>query len=190
MEMFGCGITALDTLSGMLGIGAHCGSCRCWKVIASRVGMAQQKVADELQKHNLQNEIKAMQEKGIQPVLDGERWIWPLTIMYDMGWQKRAAGKHYNSGSGHGFLVAAYTNKVIKRVCYSRNCASCKHEWKKQKMTAAEATKDELPREVDNGKITTHRCPRNYNASSKSMEARGAVSMLTSLYKTTDSYGH
>ncbi len=57
-------------------------------------------------------------------------------------------------------------------------------------MTAAEATKDELPREVDNGKITTHRCPRNYNASSKSMEARGAVSMLTSLYKTTDSYGH
>ncbi len=85
MEMFGCGITALDTLSGMLGIGAHCGSCRCWKVIASRVGMAQQKVADELQKRNLQNEIKAMQEKGIQPVLDGERWIWPLTIMYDMG---------------------------------------------------------------------------------------------------------
>jgi len=110
MEMFGCGITALDTLSGMLGIGAHCGSCRCWKVIASRVGMAQQKVADELQKRNLQNEIKAMQEKGIQPVLDGERWIWPLTIMYDMGWQKHAAGKHYNSGSGHGFLVAAYTN--------------------------------------------------------------------------------
>jgi len=57
-------------------------------------------------------------------------------------------------------------------------------------MTVAEATKDELPGEVDNSKITTHRCLRNYNASSKSMEACGAVSMLTSLYETTDSYGH
>jgi len=130
-----------------------------------------------------------MQEKGIQPVLDGDRWIWPLTIMYDMGWQKRAAGKHYNSGSGRGFLVAAYMNKVIKRVCYSCNCATCKHEWKQQKITVAEATKDELPGEVDNSKITTHRCPRNYNALSKSMEARGAVSMLTSLYETTNSFG-
>jgi len=40
-----------------------------------------------------------------------------------------------------------------------------------KKMTAAEATKDELPSEVDNTKIKTHRCPRNYNAPLKSMEA-------------------
>jgi len=186
--MFGSGITAMDSMLGMLGIGVHCGSRRCWSVIADRVGMAQQKVADDIQKINLQNEIKAMQEKGIEQVLDGDRWIWPLTVMYDMGWQKRAAGKHYNSSSGHGFLVVAYTNKVIKRVCYSHNCATCKSEWKRQKLTAAEATKDELPGEVDNTIKKTHRCPRNYNASSKLMEACGAVSMITSLYETTDSF--
>jgi len=55
---------------------------------------------------------------------------------------------------------------------------------------AAEATKDELPGEVDNTNIKTHCCPRNYNASSKSMEAFGAVSMITSLYETTDSFAH
>jgi len=188
MQMFGSGITAMDSLLGMLGIGVHCGSRHCWSVIADHVGMVQQKVADDIQKINLQNEIKAMQEKGVEPVLDGERLIWPLTGMYNMGWQKCAAGKHYNSGSGHGFLVAAYTNKVIKCVCYSHNCATCKSEWKQQKFTAAEATKDELPGEVDNTIKKTHCCPRNYNASSKSMEACGAVSMITSLYETTDSF--
>jgi len=110
MQIFGCSITAMDTLMGMLGIVAHCGSRHCWSEIAMRVGMVQQKVADDVQKTNLENEIKKMQENGMEPVLDGERMIWPLTVMYDMGWQKRAAGRHYNSRSGHGFLVAAFTN--------------------------------------------------------------------------------
>jgi len=150
MQMFGCSITS--KVLGMLGIGAHCGSHCCWKVIELRIGMEQQKVADELQKFNLQNKIKAMQEKGVQLVLNGERWIWPLTVMYNMCWKKCTAGKHYNSGSGHGFLVTAFTNIVIKCVCYSCNCAVCKHKGKEQKLTAAEATKDELPSEVDNTK--------------------------------------
>jgi len=86
--MFGCGIAAMDTLMGMLGIAAHRGSHHCRTEIAACVGMAPQKVADEIQKTNLQNKIKMMQEKGVEPVLDGKRLRWPLTMMYNMGWQK------------------------------------------------------------------------------------------------------
>jgi len=140
----------------MLGIGVHCRSHCCWSMIAECVGMEEQKVADDIQKIKLQNEIKAMHKKGIELVLDGKKLIWPFTIMYNMGWQKFTASKNYNSSSSHGFLVAACTNKVIKHVCYSRNCATCKSEWKQKQFTVAEATKDELSSEFDN---TTKKSP-------------------------------
>jgi len=60
-----------------------------------------------------------MKEKGIEPVMDNRTPIWPLTISYDMGWQKCASGKQYNSSSGHGLLVALHTNKVISQIVYS-----------------------------------------------------------------------
>ncbi len=147
----------------------------------SRCGEAQQKVADAVQKQNLHNEIAVMQSKGIQQIMDQGKHKWPLTVSYDMAWQKRASGKQYNSSSGHGLLVALHTNKVIARIVYSRNCVACKNEWKKKKLTVEEATKDEPVGEVKK-KITTHHCPRNYNASSKSMEGSGAVALVTEIY--------
>ena len=37
----------------------------------------------------------------------------PLAVSYDMGWQKRAGGRVYDSLSGHGFLIGCRSGKVI-----------------------------------------------------------------------------
>jgi len=98
-----------------------------------------------------------------------------------------AWGKQYNSHSGHGLLVALHTNKVIARIVYSCNCVACKNEWKKKGLTVEEATKDEAVGKVKTN-ITSHRCPRNYNASSKLMEGSGAVALVTEIYDGGDGF--
>jgi len=75
--------------------------------------VAQQKVMDMVQNINLENESKAMEQSGVQQIEDKGVMKWPLTCTYDMGWQRHAFGKNYNSPSGHGFLVGGYTSKVI-----------------------------------------------------------------------------
>jgi len=170
MESFGTGVTGLDTVLGMLGIAPHSGSQRSWAIITNEIGNAQQKVADRVQQENLLLETMTMEKRGIMPLTDGGKTQWPLTVLYDMGWQKRAAGRIYNSSSGHGFLIGAYTNKIIDRTCYSKSCCTCKRNWKKQGLSCEEATKGEILGEIKSN-IEDHRCPRNFNGSSKSMEA-------------------
>jgi len=58
MQLFGNGITSLDTMLGMLGIQVHKGSVPEWMKIAETVGKAEHKVADETQYNNLLLEIK------------------------------------------------------------------------------------------------------------------------------------
>ncbi len=183
MQLFGNGISGIDTMLGMLGIAVHSGSHSSWDAIANQLGVAQQKVASAVQETNLLNEIEEMKKKGVQPVDDKGRKICPLTCTYDMGWQKRASGNSYNSQSGHGFLVGCYTNKVIDCICYSRGCHSCLNTWKKQGLSRTEATKDEPTGEINtNLNIKSHRCPRNFNGSAKSMEACGALLLITRTY--------
>jgi len=178
MQLFGNGISSIETMLGMLGIAITSGNHTSWATVGNRLGVAQQSVADVVQKMNLENEIKAMEQCGVKQIDDKGIMKWPLTCKCDMGWQKH---KNYNSPSGHGFLVGGYTNKVIKWICYSKGCRYCVNAWKKQGITRAEATKDKPMGELTN--ITTsHRCPRNYNGTAKSMEASGAVSMITALY--------
>jgi len=88
MQLFWNGVTGLDMLLGMLGLGVHSGSRRSWALLMSCCGEAQQKVADAVQKQNLHNEIAVMQSKGIQQIMDQGKPKWPLTVSYDMAWQK------------------------------------------------------------------------------------------------------
>jgi len=73
-----------------------------------------------LQEENLENDIKAMQELGITPIMhDG--WLgWSLTVSQDMGWQKCLVGNSYNNNAGHALMVGCYTNKVIMHKVYSK----------------------------------------------------------------------
>ena len=91
-----------------------------------------------------------------------------LTVSYDMGWSKRSSGNRYDSLSGHCFFVGSKTRKIVKGLVTSKKCKTC---------SLAEA-KNESPR--------THECPRNYEGSSKAMEADGALTLLKDLFRSTD----
>jgi len=130
MKLFGNGISSIETMLGMLGIAVTSGNCNSWATIGNWLGVVQKNVADVVQKNNLENEIKVMEQCGVQQIEDKGIMKWPLTCTYDMGWQKHASGKNYNSLSGHGFLVGGYTSKVICRICYSKGCRYCVNTWK------------------------------------------------------------
>jgi len=53
MQLFGNGITSMDTMLGMLGIQVHKGSVLEWMKIAEMVGKAEHKIADEMQYKHL-----------------------------------------------------------------------------------------------------------------------------------------
>jgi len=115
----------MDTILGMLGIIAHRGSKPVWSIVCNAVGSMQQLLADAVQKENLQIEIDRMKAAGITQVKFGGKLLWPLTCSFDMAWQKRAAGKCYNSPSGHALLVGGFSNKIIKCKVYSKGCTIC-----------------------------------------------------------------
>ena len=37
----------------------------------------------------------------------------PISVSYDMGWNKRGGGRVYDSLSGHGFLIGCKTGQII-----------------------------------------------------------------------------
>ena len=45
----------------------------------------------------------------------------PLTVSYDMGWNKRSSGTRYDSISGHGLMIGGYSKKVIGFKCVSKD---------------------------------------------------------------------
>ena len=42
----------------------------------------------------------------------------PLTVCYDMGWNKRSSGTRYDSISGHGLMIGGYSKKVLGMKCF------------------------------------------------------------------------
>ena len=88
----------------------------------------------------------------------------PLTVMYDMGWNKRSSGNKYDSISGHGFLVGGNSKKVLNYRCMSKRCRKCAN---------AKLTKQEPP---------PHECPKNHLGSSKSMETEAIWLMVQESY--------
>jgi hypothetical protein len=93
-----------------------------------------------------------------QELLEAEVPLHRVRASYDMGWQVRSSGNKYASPTGHGLLLGAITRKVMDSVTYNKKCATC--------------TKSK------DGKQKPHNCVKNYEGSSKSMEAAGLVQML------------
>ena len=91
-----------------------------------------------------------------------------LTVGYDMGWSKRSSGNRYDSMSGHAFFTGCHTKKIIAAQITSKKCSIC---------TAAEARGSE---------IEEHSCPRNFQGSSKAMEAYGALSLTKKIFNDSN----
>jgi hypothetical protein len=83
-----------------------------------------------------------------------------------MGWQRR--GMAFNSLSGHAFLIDVHTGKVISKRTYSKHCRKCSSYGIKNGATA-----EDCP---------PHNCPRNYDGSSKGMEATAALEMVKDVF--------
>ena len=83
-----------------------------------------------------------------------------LTASYDMGWQRRSAGRSYNSMSGHGSLIEKESGKLLAYGCRITNCKICD--------IAAKTNEEPKP----------HDCRKNWGGSSKAMEQSVAVELV------------
>ena len=82
-----------------------------------------------------------------------------------MGWSKRASKNRYDSLSGHTLAIGVLTQSILVSIVSNKLCRVC---------SLAES---------DNQEPTNHCCPKNYNGSSKAMEADAALQLYISLYQ-------
>ncbi|XP_028416613.1 uncharacterized protein LOC114540689 [Dendronephthya gigantea] len=87
-----------------------------------------------------------------------ENDLIPISVSYDMGWQKR--GKGFNSNTGQGAVMGLDTGKIIDYTTKTKTCRICEHA----------AKSHEQPRH--------HDCRKNHTGSSKSMEPLSAVDLF------------
>ena len=78
-----------------------------------------------------------------------------------MGWPTKGTGSNYNSHTGFGSFMGAYTHKVLMSKVFCRRCRFCENAKRK------------------NSPVKAHKCVQNYptDQSSKSMEAAAILDM-------------
>ena len=75
-----------------------------------------------------------------------------ISVSYDMGWQKRATGRIYDSLSGHGFFVGCLSKNVVQYGLLKKKCSICN-------------------RQNNLSLSSPHKCLVNWSGSSGAMEA-------------------
>mmetsp|Transcript_37363 Transcript_37363/g.54638 ORF Transcript_37363/g.54638 Transcript_37363/m.54638 type:complete len:456 (-) Transcript_37363:846-2213(-) len=148
------------------------------------VGVVLRDVTDTCMKKAIMEEIKATldekyndwknisffdaNEAGDEP-LTFEKWIEmdeserpkvPVIVSFDMGWQRRG----HCSISGHAFLIGARTKKVLANIVCAKECDKCKQS------------------HANGKKAEPHHCPKNYEGSSKAMEANAALEVTKRMF--------
>ena len=83
-----------------------------------------------------------------------------ISISYDMGWQKRATGRIYDSLSGHRFFIGCLSKDVVKYGLTKKKCSACIFR-----------NKLSLP-------FVAHQCLINWNGISGAMEASLAFDLV------------
>ena len=81
-------------------------------------------------------------------------------MTYGIGWQKRSFGGRYDSSCGHAFIIGERSKGIIGMVLYSKAFRKC---------DAVEKRREEAEE---------HECPKNFEGSSKSMEASAILKMV------------
>ena len=95
-----------------------------------------------------------------------------ISISFDMGWNKRFSGNHYDSLSGHALAIGCLSNKLLNVVVSSKMCRQC---------AVARENGEEPPEHV---------YPQNYEGSSKAMEADAALILYKDIYDKSDKKIH
>jgi hypothetical protein len=167
---------------------------RSFGMIEERISSKLHDLTNEILLENLVEEAKlSMEASAVQDHNDFDLWKqsignknmvlsknkYPLLLCsFDMGWQQRSSGNSYNSQSGHGLLVGGLTRKPICFVIKSKRCNTC-ITWKaknKDLVEAAELDGEELL-------MPDHKCTKNHDGSSSSMEPQACLHMVIELYE-------
>ena len=156
----GCGGTKSSIIGSFLGLpGSQYFGQNHFAAIEDEVGPFLRQVAEHSMDEALKMEVKKTVSNHYY-----YKWLknnipttkYPkLAASYDMGWQKRSSGKTYNSPSGHGMMIGCQTSKIIDAIILSKKCNIC-----------STSTNNPPP---------PHTCPKNYDGSSKGMEAEGSL---------------
>ena len=88
-----------------------------------------------------------------------------IIASYDMGWSKRSSGRHYDSMTGHGFLIGGLTKNVIAMGVMKKKCRIC--------LKASREAKEP----------PVHSCQVNHFGSSGAMESSLALKLTNEIYE-------
>ena len=88
-----------------------------------------------------------------------------IAITYDMGWQKRATGRIYDSLSGHGFFIGALTRDIVQYGLKKKRCATC---------SCLNASAQPY---------ADHNCTVNWEGSSGAMESALALTLVLAIHE-------
>ena len=105
-----------------------------------------------------------------------------LACMVDMGWQKRAAGRSYNSPSGVLHAVGGFSKKIISSFIYRNKCHICAEldHLVNKRLELIEKQNEEEVEEltIQINEIKKHTCLKNFDGPSKSMETDAIVQLV------------
>ena len=91
-----------------------------------------------------------------------------LCVAMDGAWQNCGSGHSYNSNSEHHLIMGNQTGKVLLLHAMLQACAKCR-------------------KGIDHDKLL---CPKNWDSSSKAMEANGAAINVYSIFSRYNAYCH
>jgi hypothetical protein len=177
----GDGHTEAGRLLGLLGLPNDTTMMnRSFGIIEDRVGPYIRKLCDEIIRDNLEEEARLSMNEvdyNIWKMWLSNDTLGPMPVermphldaSYDMAWQQKGSGHQYNSQSGHGSLFGRYSRKIIGLVIKSKLCCVCT-SWRRKH-----------PNEED--LVPDHRCWKNHDGSSGSMESSGAVQVIVEAFE-------
>ena len=144
MLQSGRGSTEAETLITFLDLPNAFSSKKTFARIHNALRPEIKKVTDFcMEKARCDEILKTIGENGYEEFKKGnlKPTQVPLTVMYDMGWNKRSSGNKYDSVSGHGFLVGGNSKKIMNYRAMSKSCTKCS----KAKLTGNKAVPHECP---------------------------------------------
>jgi hypothetical protein len=178
----GDGATEAGRLLGLLGLPNDTTMMnRSFGMIEERVGRFVVEMCESIIKDNIDAQAKASMTEfdynvwklwlnsndANLPALPVDRMPHQLNACYDMAWQQKGSGHRYNSQSGHGTLFGLHTRKIIGLVIKSKLCSYCNN----------------LTRKNPGDDVPLHKCWKNHEGSSGSMESCGAIQVLVEAFE-------
>jgi hypothetical protein len=131
-----------------------------WTKLEEEIGLEEIQLGGEIIAENIEL------EKSITPESETVDGRVSLSVQGDTRWDRRSSGHAYNSDSGASIMVGNHSSRVVALECMSKRCRKCElglmHE--------------------------TTSCPKNYQGSSKGMEAVGALRNVQKIWDRGDCY--